>query len=85
MNKNMMMLTVPMLFAFLITAAFGLRESARAQGNSTLAKRPESTFACNRSQTVRTLPARNFSSLPESVVVRKTSSEGSDGISEVTY
>jgi hypothetical protein len=38
-NKNMMMLTVPMLFAFLITAAFGLRESARAQGNSTLAKR----------------------------------------------
>ena len=37
------------------------------------------------SDSSRILPARNFSGSPESVVVRKTFSEGSDELSEGTY
>ena len=47
MNHTSMMLTAAMLFALLLTV-LGHSESARAQGNSADAKRPESPFACNR-------------------------------------
>lgn len=47
MNHTSMMLTVAMLFALLLTV-LGHSESARAQGSSADAKRPESPFACNR-------------------------------------
>src|SRR5438477_11928999 len=41
------MLTASMLFGLLVTV-LGLPESARAQGSSADAKRPQSPFACNR-------------------------------------
>ncbi len=72
MNKTMMMLTVPMLFAFLITAGFGLLESAGAQGNSTDAKRPESAFACNRFALTPQQRKRHFDELgPKLVSLKK--------------
>jgi hypothetical protein len=46
-NHTSMLLTAAMLFALHLTV-LGHSESARAQGNSADAKRPESPFACNR-------------------------------------
>ena len=76
----MMMLTAPMLLAFLIIAVFGLRESARAQGNSTDAKRPESAFACNRFALTPQQRKRHFDELgPALRAIKKTIREVPNG------
>ena len=41
-------LMAPLLFAFLAVAVVAMPQSARAQGSSADAERPESPFACNR-------------------------------------
>jgi hypothetical protein len=47
-NNTTMMLTTAMLFALLVTAVLALPASAAAQADSSVAKRVESVFACNR-------------------------------------
>jgi hypothetical protein len=48
MNNTTMMLTTATLFALLVTAVHALPASAAAQADSSVAKRPESAFACSR-------------------------------------
>ena len=48
MHNTSIALTVTTLFAVLLTTVIGLSESAAAQADSSVAKRPESAFACNR-------------------------------------
>jgi hypothetical protein len=79
-NKTMMMLSAPMLFAFLITAVFGLPESAGAQGNLPSARRPESAFACNRFALTPEQRKRHFDELgPKLVSLKKSVRELPNG------
>jgi hypothetical protein len=79
-NKTMMMLTAPMLFAFLITAVFGLPESAGAQGDLPSARRPESAFACNRFALTPEQRKRHFDELgPKLVSLKKSVRELPNG------
>ncbi len=49
MNNTSILLTVAMLFGFIVTAVLsGMPQSSETQGSSADARRPKSPFACNR-------------------------------------
>ena len=80
MNKTMMVLIAPMLFALLVSAFVALPEGAGAQGNSTDAKRPESAFACNRFALTPQQRKRHFDELgPKLVSIKKNVRELPNG------
>ena len=63
MSNTSIIMTAAMLFALFVAAVLGLPESARAQGSSADAKRPESPIACNRLALTAEQRKRHFDEL----------------------
>lgn len=80
MNHTSMMLTIPMLFALIVTVVVALPESAGAQGSMPNAKRLESPFACNRLALTPEQRKRHFDELgPQLVTLKKSVRELPNG------